>query len=294
MPGVRGFGIGATALCAAVLATSSAPIDAGERRSLDMFRSGGSHLGAVLRDVESGDVSRLKLPDERGAVVKEVVPDSPAQKAGLEEGDVVVRYQGQDVFSVAQLVRMVRETPAGRKVTLEVNRDGATQRLSATLDARRGGVADDLLDGLGHLDVPMPPMPPERPEAPQPPLLRGKDRALLRDFFVDRGPRKLGIQYQEISGQLAKYFRVEGDSAILVAEVEPEGPAGKAGMKAGDLIVKVNGKAVKDSGELLDELAKLSADQEATIGVQREGRPVDLKVKIGGRRGERWRRGSET
>ena len=93
---------------------------------------GGGRLGVSLVDVKKEDLAGLKLQDERGAVVKKVEDNSAAGKAGLKEGDVIVRYQGEAVWSAAALARMVRETPPGRTVGLEVIRAGAAQKLSAT------------------------------------------------------------------------------------------------------------------------------------------------------------------
>jgi hypothetical protein len=75
------------------------------------FAGGGARLGVVLEEVSADDVSRLKLAEERGAVVKDVVPGSAAEKAGLKEDDVILSYQGERVASAAQLRRLVRETP---------------------------------------------------------------------------------------------------------------------------------------------------------------------------------------
>ncbi|HEX6739352.1 MAG TPA: PDZ domain-containing protein, partial [Vicinamibacteria bacterium] len=102
----------------------------------------------------------------------------------------------------------------------------------------------------------------------------------LRDFFPAR-PGKLGIQYEELSEQLAGYFKVEG--GVLVSTVEPDGPAAKAGVKAGDVIVKVDGKAVRDGDDLRSAVSGLDAGKEATLGLHRDGRPLELKVTIGGR-----------
>jgi serine protease Do len=109
-------------------------------------------------------------------------------------------------------------------------------------------------------DLPAPPTPP-RPPA----------------FHLGRG-RKLGLSYQELGDQLAGYFKVDG--GVLVTDVEEDGPAGKAGIKAGDVIVRVGGKAVKDGGDLREAIRDAPGGSNATIGVQREGRSMDLTVKI--------------
>jgi serine protease Do len=96
------------------------------------------------------------------------------------------------------------------------------------------------------------------------------------------GPRKLGIQYQEISGQLADYFHVEGGEGILVVSVDENGPAAKAGLKAGDVITRIGSEAVKSSRDLRRQVDRLDPGKEATLGILRDGRPLELKVTAGG------------
>lgn len=299
MSRLKGFALGALALGAAGLAAASSPVRAHEMHEqeeirIPHLRGGGGHLGVVLEEVGKDDVARLKLPEERGAVVKEVSPETPAAKSGVKEGDVILGYQGEKVFSVAQLVRMVAETPPGRTVILEISRGGAIQRLSATLDERKGLLSDLRFPGF---DLEAPPAPPA-PHAPHPPGLGELFGPGKRDwnwnFFVDRGPRKLGIRYQELSGQLAKFFHVPEERGILVTEVDEGGPAAKGGLKAGDVILKFNGKAVREADDLLDEVAEAEPGQEATITVQRDGKPLDLKVTLGGKREPRKRDGETT
>jgi len=246
-------------------------------------------LGVGLGDVEG---------DARGAKVDSVEADSPAARAGIKKGDVVVRFDGESVRSAAQLARLVGETPAGRPVAIDVSRGGATQKLTATLAEghrriRLGGGDGDHLEDL-EFDVPVPalaPDAPKAPRAPRPPLPPGAP-AMPHvwswndgggDFtfhMLHGGPRKLGIQYQEIGDQLAAYFKLADKSGVLVTEVDAEGPAGKAGMKAGDVILKFAGKAITDGGELRDAVGEAEGGQEVTVTVQRDGRPTDLKVTL--------------
>ena len=134
-----GVGIGALAAAAALAAVSGGvraddEDDARRRVEVVRFAGGGARLGVVLEDVRADDVARLKLAEERGALVKEVVNGSAAEKAGLKDGDVILSYQGERVGSAAQLRRLVRETPPGRHVTIEASRAGAAQRLTASLE----------------------------------------------------------------------------------------------------------------------------------------------------------------
>ena len=248
--------------------------------------AGGSRLGVSLEDTEG---------DARGAKVRSVEKDSPAEKAGLEEGDVVVRFDGETVRSASQLARLVRETPAGRSVPIEVSRGGATQKLTATLAEGHRGVS--VLSGDGgdfafdmpdfDVQVPEPPTPPAAPHLHVMPHAWGWNNADGEFRFGDRnfrffagGPPKLGIEYMEVGEQLAGYFKLASKSGVLVSSVDPEGPAAKAGMKAGDVILKVDGEAIEDGGDLREAVDKAEGGKEVTVTVQRDGRPLDLKVTL--------------
>ena len=315
-----GLGAGAVSVLAALLAVSPAvqgdvAVKTGrksdERASSDkkvdrrvrIVTRGGSHLGVRLEDVDQEDVKHLKLAEEKGALVKSVEQDSPAEKAGLRKGDVIVRYHGESVLGASQLARLVRETPSGRTVPIEVMRDGTAQKVTATIGgAERDafGFEGDLGD-MADLDiqVPDPPEPPLAPLAPFPPNMprafeRWGKRALLDDHLMWFGgePRKLGLEYQEVSGQLAKFFKLEGDSGVLVTSVDADGPAGKAGLKAGDLILKFDGGSVREGDDLQRAVRKAEPGREVGVSVQRDGRVLDLKVTPAGER-HRDREGAE-
>src|SRR5262249_54130382 len=96
-------------------------------------------LGIRMEEVSSTKAKELKLPAERGALVTYVSDDSPAAKAGLKVNDVVTDFDGQRVESTMALMRMVREVPSGRTVTLNVWRDGHSQQVSVQIGARRSG-----------------------------------------------------------------------------------------------------------------------------------------------------------
>jgi S1-C subfamily serine protease len=94
------------------------------------------------------------------------------------------------------------------------------------------------------------------------------------------GPRRLGIEYQEIDGQLAKYFKLADDKGVLVSHVDEDGPAGKAGMRAGDVVLKVGARSVRDGQDLRDEVRNAEPGSELAVTVQRDGKPVELKLKL--------------
>lgn len=232
----------------------------------------GGRLGVSLTDVERGDVSRLKLTDERGAVVKDVADDSPASRAGVKTGDVILSFQGEPVRSAAQLARLVRETPAGRHVGLEVSRDGSVQKLSCELGGRSQADLGELAPELRGL-----------PDASQ---WRDFGRNLGRELgrgtrsFGLNGRGRLGIAYQEISGQLAQYFKLDAEQGVLVTNVEPDSPADKAGVKAGDVLVSISGHAIEGGGDLREALQSARPGHELSLKLMRDGRSLDLTVTL--------------
>jgi serine protease Do len=111
--------------------------------------------------------------------------------------------------------------------------------------------------------------------------------------WFGQGPRKLGLEYQEIAGQLADYFKLAGDEGVLVTNVEPDGPAAKAGVKAGDVILKLGSREIEDGEDLRRALEKAESGRETTLTVQRDGRPLELKLVPAGARRERDRSGTD-
>jgi serine protease Do len=217
--------------------------------------AGGGFLGVGLDDVEG---------DARGAKVRSVRADSPAAKAGIKEEDVIVRFDGEGVRSVAQLMRLVGETPAGRTVPVEVLRAGKAEKLTVTLGEGEGPLWQSKRDHLFRL-----PLPPARPD------VRIEDGAIV----VSRHePPRLGVEYIEISGQLAEAFQLESDEGVLVASVQAGSPAAQAGVKAADVILELDGHEIEDAGDLRRVVDDVDGGETVTIKVLRAGRPLELEV----------------
>jgi serine protease Do len=251
-------------------------------------RTTGTWIGVSVLDVTEDRVKDLKLKDEHGVEVVTVAPDGPAQKAGLKEHDVVLEYNGTRVESVEQFKRMVSETPAGRAVKLQISRDGAMQTFSVKLEertstSRRGSDGNSWAFAMPPAP-PTPPSPPSTPRAPRAPRVLGPEWNLdLGDLFNGMGiwgntPR-LGIEGEEISGQLAEYFGVLDKTGVLVRDVAAGSAAEKAGLKAGDVITKVDGKRVSDMRDLW-EIVRDSAGKSFQVVVVRNKKETTLSVRV--------------
>jgi serine protease Do len=223
-----------------------------------MGGAGTSFLGVNLREVDAERAKELKLKEEAGVEITRVEEDSPAAKAGLKVGDVVLSYNGQRVEGMDQFSRMVRETPPGREVKLSISRDGNVQTLVARLAARKMYPA-----------IPMPRM--EMPSmAPMPDLPRAM---MMWRTSV------LGVEAEALHGQLADYFGVK--EGVLVRSVMKETAAYKAGLKAGDVIVRIGDSKVTSPGEISSAIRSMGEKKSSVpIVVIRDHKEITLTASI--------------
>jgi len=250
--------------------------------AFDIFGMGGSRVGMVVRDVETADVTKEKLSGMAGAIVTQVVQASAAEKAGVKAGDVVTAFDGERVRSARQLERLVEETPAGRTVKIALQRAGAPMTLDVTPEApkmtqMRPGEGGDM---FWEKRAPGPGQQFHGPEGGMP--FKFEVPSGRFDFdsepFLAAGRGRLGVRVQDLSDELAGYFGVK--SGVLVAGVEADAPAAKAGIKAGDVITAVNGQAITEPGELRREVAKVEDGKTAELSVTRDKKPLTLKVEV--------------
>jgi serine protease Do len=213
---------------------------------------GDAWLGVTLKDVSAEKARDLKLPGEYGALVVKVDADSAAAKAGLQKGDVIVEFAGERVRSEAQLRRLIRETPAGRTVSLQVIRDGQARSLSAKLQPR----TNQFSFQTPEIHIPQINITPDM-------MAPFNNRSFA--FMLDKPT--LGITGDELTSQLAGYFGVKQGKGVLVSEVVMGSPAAKAGLKAGDIIVAVDGKDVATVGELRKALEIKSGDEKRKLNL---------------------------
>jgi len=231
---------------------------------------GSSYLGVAVVEITADRAKELHLKDERGVEVTCVDADSPAAKAGLKPGDVVLEYNGERVEGGEQFIRLVRETPAGRAAKLTVWRNGGNQTLSATIGQRQPSVLAFSFDGPQALSMPSPP---EMPAMPAVPVMPDMPRTLMSW----RSP-VLGIDSEALNPQLAEFFGVK--EGVLVRSVSANSVAEKAGFKAGDVIIKVDGQPVVSPKEISSILQSARARKTLPITVVRHQKELVLNVAL--------------
>jgi serine protease Do len=238
-------------------------------RVLSIPLSSGSFLGVAVAEVDSERAKLLKLKEEYGVEITRVEEDSPAAKAGLRVSDVVLEYNGQRVEGMEQFVRLVRETPAGRQVRLLISREGSVQTLTPVIGNRkkpllRGG-DDEIRFSLPRMEVP------EMPDIPK--------------VFMLWRTSLLGIEAEALDGQLAQYFGVK--EGVLVRSVMNGSAAAKAGLKAGDVIVKIEDTKVATPREITTALRAQRSRKTVAVGIVRDHKELSFNVTVEEERSER-------
>jgi len=207
-------------------------------------------LGVSISDVTKRIAKDENLKSRDGAYVSDVEEKSPAEAAGIQEGDVIVEFAGRALFDADDLAKAVGRTEPGTKVAVVVMRKGDKKTLSATVG-----------------------------EAPA--------RSRARKFSVRVAPPIIsvlamsdiwGMKLMDLNPQLAAYFGVKGDGGVLVTEVKDESPAAKGGVKAGDIILTVGKKSVEEVDDVRRALDKYEEGEKVDLSVSRKGETKTLNL----------------
>ncbi len=257
---------------AGAICLSAQPDEAPERKTKDrkayVTRQGSSFLGIGVSEIDAERVKALNLKEERGVEVTSVEENGPGAKAGLKQGDVVLEYNGERIQGIEQFVRLVRETPAGRQVRLLVWRNGGAITLTPTIESRPARFSFHGPDGESF-SFNFPEIPPIPPIPPMPDVPTGN---------MSWRSSSLGIESEALTPQLAQYFGVK--EGVLVRSVNPDSPAAKAGIKAGDVITKVAGTAIARPHDISNAVRSQRGKNSVSFVVVREKRELTLTVAM--------------
>jgi serine protease Do len=262
------FSLVSLALAAAIMASTAslAPAQAGPEAlnpennpgfSLLQVR-GGVYLGVRLADIDADRAKALQLGEARGVEVVKVEPGSPAESAGIKAGDVLLSYNGENILGARQLGRLVSETPEGRRVKIQLWRDGRTQSIAATIAESRAPHVFPT-----DLNLQMPDIHLAMPDVPNA-LLVWKSAAL-------------GVECEPVDAQLAEYFGVK--HGVLVRSVEKGSAAEKAGLRAGDVLTGIGDRTVSTPRDVMAYLrAQRRSGKPVTMALMRDHRELTVSL----------------
>ncbi len=245
------------------------------------------YLGVMLQDLSPGMTKALGLDDETGVLVDNVLEDSPAAKAGLAEGDVIIQINDTEISDNRALTKTIRSSTPGDKVKVVVLRGGERKTIKVELGEREetkfvtfygdNGQAKKFEDhdsiGLWveadgndehkiHLKH----------------LMDGEDNLV---FFDESDRGFMGIVPDDLDAQLGEYFGVKDGQGVLVTSVTDDSGAEQAGLKAGDVITHLGDTEIDDTDAMHDAMSGTASGDEIEVKVLRKGKKKSFKVTLG-------------
>ncbi len=222
-------------------------------------RGDGAWMGVYTESVDYQMADRTDLPVEYGALVTDVVSDSPAEKAGIRENDIIVAIDGVKITDSDELADAVSKAQPGDKVEVKLYRDGRQMTLPMTLGSQSDSESESRV------------VVPRRSYS----------------VTINRGGKQgyIGVELTPLTNQLRGYFGVTKDEGVLISSVEKNSPADRAGLKAGDILIAVDGRKVTSSGEVQSMIHDIKAGEQANLTVIRDKNEMKLPVEVAEREG---------
>ncbi len=222
-------------------------------------------LGVYTQSVDRDISDAFELEIDYGAIVNEVLGDSPADEAGIKDGDVIISFDGRKVWDQDDLLDFIEDKNAGESVALELFRDGKSVTVNVELGKRprskglfsrapRAHSRNLVFSDPGH----------------------GK----YRHFSSNRGGY-IGVSLTSLSEQLADYFGVKNNNGVLITEVAEDSPAQKAGLKAGDVIVAIEDEEISNYADVKEIVGESDQGDKLTFTILRNKRKKKIEVEVG-------------
>jgi serine protease Do len=214
---------------------------------VDQLKSSGhverGWLGVLIQDVTRELAESFGMEKPRGALIAKVLPNSPAEKHGFEVGDIVTRFNGKKIVRSSNLPPIVGMTSVGETVDVEILRDGNVKHLEITI----GELPED-------------------------------DEQLAASRIQESKVNRLNVVVTDLNAEERKQLDIK-ENGVIVKNVG-SGPARKAGVRKGDVILMINNQDVEDASQFKDLISGLPVGQSVPLLIQRRGGPVFLALKV--------------
>lgn len=241
-------------------------------------------MGIYTQTVDADLARTFDLDIEYGAIINSVVDDSPADRAGLRDDDIVIAIDGMKVTDSERLTKLIQKADPGDLVVVTVIRDGRKKKIKVTLDNRLESVAEDdnnaYYKGAYRFDDQAKKSYGGTWTRKAPQVIKSPKRVKL--FYADEygSHGYIGVSLVELGDQLADYFGVSDDIGVLVSEVKEDSPAEKAGIKAGDVIVMAEDEEIEDAGDLQRVIRRHDEGDQVQLSVMRDRKKMSVTVEV--------------
>jgi len=212
-------------------------------------------LGVSVQELTPSLREAMKVGNRTGLLITEVVENSPADDANLRDEDVLLSFDGKAVEKADDFTQLVRSTPPDKKVKVKILRNGEERELEVTIGARKSETAARSFSWSGS----------NAPHA----------------FWAGSRPQ-LGVQVQDLNKDLAPYFKVEEKSGVLILSVSKDTPAEKAGLKSGDVIMRVDDEKITDADDLIQALRDYEEGDKVSVEYVRQGKTATVEATLEG------------
>jgi membrane-associated protease RseP (regulator of RpoE activity) len=237
----------------AVVGATQAKSDASEKKAW---------LGVQLQALNDDLKEALEMDEDAdGVLIAEVLDDSPADEAGLEDGDVVTAIDGDKMGSVKELVAAIGDRSPGDEVKIDIVRDG--RRRTVTVELGESEMAYKM----------------ERIRMPDLSRIGDDVNQWVQAWDEERG--YLGVSILDLNDDLGQYFKVKEGEGVLITDVAEDSPAEEAGLMAGDVVLEYDGKMVKNTEKFRKYVAGTEPGEEVSVVVKRKGRNKTVEVEVG-------------
>ena len=213
-------------------------------------------IGVYVQDLDDELRRYLDIKERTGVMVNNVIADGPGEKAGLKEEDVIVKFDGRRVRNTRDLTRVVKRAAPRSKVKMEIMRDGGKKTLTLRVGEKERSSYS----------------------------YRNGSRRRAPRVFSFRGGRRpwFGVQMANLNNDLAGYFGADEQAGVLILSVVKDSPAERAELKAGDIILKIDGDSIVDTDELSSLISDYDSGDEIEIEIKRKGKIKKIKVELEG------------
>jgi serine protease Do len=233
------------------------------------FSTDGSYLGVSPENIDRENMKEYGLSEPRGVGINSVSQNSPAERAGLKKGDVILQFDGEPVTSSRKLLRLIGEAAPQQTVRLTISRNNSEQQLTVTL-GQRADTQRVFRAGTPDLNRYF------RMNPPTPPQTWGGDGPEAYALALGNN-RRVGVTTTVLTAQLADFFGVSGGRGLLITSTGENSPASRAGLRAGDVITEVNGEKVEDSDDFIRAINR-KEEGEVTLTIIRDKSQRTIKV----------------
>jgi serine protease Do len=233
------------------------------------------YLGVYIDELTNKIIKKKNIPVEDGAYISGVADNSPAEEAGIEDGDVIVKFGDRTIYDGDDLRNAIKRTKPKTEVKVELYRHADKKTVTVKVGKTKSSALSTY--NLGHaIDIPNLPNLPKFPKT-----FNSHISVISERVDID------GLRVQELTKQLGDYFGISNDDGVLVTEVDKESDYAKAGLTAGDVITKIENRTIDDINELTKCLDKYEG-KDVTIDVLRDHKKVTIKMKLAESEDDEW------